>query len=184
MLCAVCALRAIGDAMCCMCAMCCMWAMCNRWRRRLEHMEQYFHAYRIDHILGFFRMWEIPKTGGPGCYSPSNALRENGLKNLKAIQTASNMMICGEDLGDCPPEVGPVLLELGILGLKIQRWCEGRTWKYPYMTVAASSCHDCSPCRLWWNQEWGSAEGMYRWFLLSLSIHAVACRGLYLHMQS
>ena len=75
-------------------------------------------------------------------------------------------MICGEDRGDCPPEVGPVLLELGILGLKIQRWCEGDTWKYPYMTVAASSCHDCSPCRLWWNQEWGSAEGIYRWCLV------------------
>jgi 4-alpha-glucanotransferase len=23
-------------------------------------MEQYFHAYRIDHVLGFFRIWEIP----------------------------------------------------------------------------------------------------------------------------
>ena len=51
-------------------------------------------------------------------------LRDNGLRNLRAIQKASNMMICGEDLGDCPAEVGPVLLELGILGLKIQRWCQ------------------------------------------------------------
>jgi hypothetical protein len=33
------------------------------------------------------------------------------------------------------------------------------------MTVAASSCHDCSPCRLWWNEEWGSAEGWYNFFL-------------------
>jgi len=137
----------------------CLW-----WRRRLQHMEQYFHAYRIDHILGFFRMWEIPSRGGKGSYSPSGGLRENGLRNLRAIQTASNMMICGEDLGDCPPEVGPVLLELGILGLMIQRWCEGHTWKYPYMTVAASSCHDCSPCRLWWNEEWGSAEGWFNFF--------------------
>jgi len=29
------------------------------WRRRLAHMAQYFHAYRIDHILGFFRIWEV-----------------------------------------------------------------------------------------------------------------------------
>jgi 4-alpha-glucanotransferase len=29
---------------------------CSWWRRRLAHMEQYFHAYRIDHVLGFFRM--------------------------------------------------------------------------------------------------------------------------------
>ncbi len=137
----------------------CMW-----WRRRLQHMEQYFHAYRIDHILGFFRMWEIPNRGGGGSYYPNGGLRENGLRNLRAIQTASNMLICGEDLGDCPPEVAPVLLDLGILGLRIQRWCEGHTWKYPYLTVAASSCHDCSPCRLWWNEEWGSAEGWFNFF--------------------
>jgi len=30
------------------------------WRFRLRQMAKYFHAYRIDHILGFFRIWEIP----------------------------------------------------------------------------------------------------------------------------
>lgn len=30
------------------------------WRRRFEHMKNYFDAYRIDHVLGFFRIWEIP----------------------------------------------------------------------------------------------------------------------------
>lgn len=30
------------------------------WRKRLAHMERYFDAYRIDHVLGFFRIWEIP----------------------------------------------------------------------------------------------------------------------------
>lgn len=30
------------------------------WKRRLKHMAQYFSAYRIDHVLGFFRIWEIP----------------------------------------------------------------------------------------------------------------------------
>merc|ERR1712205_143591 len=137
---------------------------CSWWRRRLQHMEQYFHGYRIDHILGFFRMWEIPKHGSGGRYEPSSGLRENGLKNLRAIQTASNMLICGEDLGQVPPEVGPVLLELGILGLKIQRWCDGKTWEYPLLTVAASSCHDTSPCRLWWNENWGEAERFFQSF--------------------
>jgi len=138
---------------------------CSWWRRRLAHMEQYFHAYRIDHVLGFFRMWEISKHGGGGQYEPRGGLREQGLKNLRAIQTASNMMICGEDLGNVPEEVGPVLLELGILGLKIQRWCDGKTWNYGYLTVAASSCHDCSPCRLWWNENWGEAERFFHEFV-------------------
>lgn len=30
------------------------------WRRRFEHMKNYFDAYRIDHVPGFFRIWEIP----------------------------------------------------------------------------------------------------------------------------
>lgn len=32
------------------------------WRNRLAHMNRYFDAYRIDHVLGFFRIWEIPAT--------------------------------------------------------------------------------------------------------------------------
>lgn len=44
------------------------------WRQRLEKMADYFDMYRIDHILGFFRIWEIPK-GAPsalvGYFSPS-----------------------------------------------------------------------------------------------------------------
>lgn len=30
------------------------------WMRRFHKMAEYFDAYRIDHILGFFRIWEIP----------------------------------------------------------------------------------------------------------------------------
>ena len=33
----------------------CMW-----WVRRFGNMAKYFDAYRIDHVLGFFRIWEIP----------------------------------------------------------------------------------------------------------------------------
>ncbi len=44
------------------------------WQRRLQVMARYFDAYRIDHILGFFRIWEIPKTAKSGLlghFSPS-----------------------------------------------------------------------------------------------------------------
>ena len=30
------------------------------WMRRFRKMSEYFDAYRIDHILGFFRIWEMP----------------------------------------------------------------------------------------------------------------------------
>ena len=32
------------------------------WRHRFQKMQDYFDAYRIDHILGFFRIWQMPKT--------------------------------------------------------------------------------------------------------------------------
>ena len=33
---------------------------CQWWIRRFQNMAKYFDAYRIDHVLGFFRIWEIP----------------------------------------------------------------------------------------------------------------------------
>jgi 4-alpha-glucanotransferase len=36
------------------------------WRNRFEHMSHYFDAFRIDHILGFFRIWSIPTTATQG----------------------------------------------------------------------------------------------------------------------
>lgn len=36
------------------------------WKRRLRKMSEYFDAFRIDHILGFFRIWEIPSEFSGG----------------------------------------------------------------------------------------------------------------------
>lgn len=44
------------------------------WRRRFTKMADYFDAYRIDHLLGFFRIWEIPMNavqGLLGHFSPA-----------------------------------------------------------------------------------------------------------------
>jgi len=52
------------------------------WKMRLSHMAYYFHAYRIDHILGFFRIWEIPSdyvTGIAGRYRPAIAVKKSEL---------------------------------------------------------------------------------------------------------
>ena len=42
------------------------------WRRRLAKMSEYFDAYRIDHILGFFRIWEIPINTEKSIYGVFN----------------------------------------------------------------------------------------------------------------
>ena len=47
---------------------------CQWWVRRFRKMAQYFDAYRIDHVLGFFRIWVIPvpeKSGLMGQFSPA-----------------------------------------------------------------------------------------------------------------
>lgn len=31
------------------------------WKERLKHLGRYFDAVRIDHVLGFFRIWEVPR---------------------------------------------------------------------------------------------------------------------------
>ena len=36
------------------------------WMKRFRKMSEYFDAYRIDHILGFFRIWEIPMNAVHG----------------------------------------------------------------------------------------------------------------------
>lgn len=44
------------------------------WKKRFTVMAQYFDAYRIDHVLGFFRIWEIPryeKSAKGGHFSPA-----------------------------------------------------------------------------------------------------------------
>ena len=44
------------------------------WKARLGKMSEYFDAFRIDHILGFFRIWEIPlgiKSGLLGHFNPA-----------------------------------------------------------------------------------------------------------------
>lgn len=44
------------------------------WLKRFRKMQEYFSAYRIDHILGFFRIWEIPTHsvhGLLGQFAPS-----------------------------------------------------------------------------------------------------------------
>lgn len=52
------------------------------WAKRLQKMTDYFDVFRIDHILGFFRIWEIPFNaveGLMGHFNPSLAFHKNEL---------------------------------------------------------------------------------------------------------
>jgi 4-alpha-glucanotransferase len=52
------------------------------WRGRMTHLERYFSAMRVDHVLGFFRIWELPghtRTGRMGRFRPSLPVRRSEL---------------------------------------------------------------------------------------------------------
>ncbi|MBO4586145.1 MAG: 4-alpha-glucanotransferase, partial [Bacteroidales bacterium] len=55
------------------------------WKGRMRKMSEYFDAFRIDHILGFFRIWEIPcqyKSGLMGHFSPAMPYPEDELRSM------------------------------------------------------------------------------------------------------
>ena len=75
------------------------------WRRRIARADRYYHAYRIDHVLGFFRICRIPDSeysGLMGHYSPASYisredLQENGFDNGR-IRWLSVPHIAGHEI--------------------------------------------------------------------------------------
>ncbi|MCC8115235.1 MAG: 4-alpha-glucanotransferase [Bacteroidales bacterium] len=65
------------------------WEEMNRdgfawWKARFRKMAEYFDAYRIDHVLGFFRIWEIPMDalhGLLGHFNPALPFTADELRN-------------------------------------------------------------------------------------------------------
>lgn len=84
---------------------------------------------------------------------------EQAYRILKTITSSTSMIPCGEDLGYCHCGISEILSNLGILSLKVIRWC--RNWqednqpfipwaKYPSCSVATTSVHDSPTLRQWW----------------------------------
>lgn len=56
---------------------------CQWWIRRFQNMSKFFDAYRIDHVLGFFRIWAIPTScvhGLLGQFAPSLAMTRDEIE--------------------------------------------------------------------------------------------------------
>ena len=121
------------------------------WRRRIEKLTDVFHIFRIDHILGFYRIYSFPWrpqrnqefvglsekqakkiTGGPlpGFFPRSDDTEKNRAANLAdgdkylrmVLEAAGVGEVVGEDLGCVPDYVRPNLEKLGIAGFKVCHW--------------------------------------------------------------
>ncbi len=84
------------------------------WVRRFTHMARYFDAYRIDHVLGFFRIWEIPShsvQGLLGQFSPALPMDEQEIAGFglqfrpEFLQPYISDQVLLEKFGDLAKEV-------------------------------------------------------------------------------
>lgn len=81
------------------------------------------------------------------------------MNKLPALKEATNMLICGEDLGMVPHSVPEVMQRLAILSLEVQRMPKDPTVEFfhpknaPYLSVVTPSTHDMSTIRGWWEED-------------------------------
>lgn len=188
------------------------------WRQRLQTMSRHFDALRIDHILGFFRIWSIPVGSGDaatGWYVPAKGYAEEqvrglesffnkdergqyhpplepascqgfdalseeeqqrllglsynyyykendalwtatALERLTSILSASDLLLCAEDLGVLPQCIHEVLRGLEIISLEVLRMPKllGRKFvepeDIPQLSLVTTSTHDMPSLRGWW----------------------------------
>lgn len=132
------------------------------WKTRLAVAERLYHIYRIDHIVGFFRIWAIPlgREGNEGHFIPEDdsLWTQHGEEIMQMMIETSSMLPIGEDLGTVPNDVRKSLHKLGICGTKVMRW--ERRWEgdkgfihpndYPPLSMTTVSTHDSETLQLWW----------------------------------
>ncbi len=93
--------------------------------------------------------------------------KKEAMEKLPALKRASNMLICGEDLGLVPACVPEVMKQLGFLSLEIQRMPKDSTKEFfhpndaPYLSVVTPSTHDMSTIRGWWEEERSRTQKFY-----------------------
>ena len=149
------------------------------WKQRLNYAENFYHLFRLDHVLGFFRIWAIPlgRPSQEGYFVPSNEMEwePQGRELLSMIARSTSMLPIAEDLGSVPDMVRPTLKEMGICCTKVMRW--ERKWEesnhfipiqyYPPISITCVSTHDSETLTLWWKNvpEEAKAYADYKhWF--------------------
>lgn len=144
------------------------------WQKRLAAAQKLYHIYRLDHLVGFFRIWAIPegKKATEGFFLPhdQNLWIPQGEKILRMMLQDCSMLPIGEDLGDVPPSVRDTMSHLGICGTKVMRW--ERHWDgdknfikptdYIPLSMTTLSTHDSEPLEVWWENFAEEAEKFAR----------------------
>lgn len=132
------------------------------WKERLKVCTSLYHLYRLDHVVGFYRIWTIPigRKAKEGVFMPENQNEwtRQGEKLMELMLDSSPMLPIAEDLGTVPTSVRQSLQKLGIPGTKMMRW--ERRWdddgsyipfdEYEPISMTTVSTHDSDTVKLWW----------------------------------
>ncbi len=131
-------------------------------RQRARRNADLFDGYRVDHLVGFYRMFVRPLGGGEGVFMPAVQAQQTVLgERVLRIFGEAGAEIIAEDLGIIPDFVRESLERLGIPGYRVFRWerhwhQDGQPYRdpaeYPPASVATSGTHDTEPLVIWWEQ--------------------------------
>jgi 4-alpha-glucanotransferase len=93
--------------------------------------------------------------------------RKEALRKVPPLKEATNMLVCGEDLGMVPASVAGVMQRLGILSLDVQRMPKNAHTEFfrpqtaSYLSVITPSTHDMSTIRAWWEEDRSKTQRFY-----------------------
>lgn len=125
---------------------------------RRDLLAHFFDYYRIDHAIGFFTFWKIPRgeKGSKGFFSEEDPKKylPKAQKRLRILLKDTTIKPIAEDLGTKPKGMDKLLEELKIPGIKLLRW-EPDTDEYPENSLSTISLHDTSLLASWYRQENG-----------------------------
>jgi 4-alpha-glucanotransferase len=131
-------------------------------RQRARRNADLFDGFRVDHLVGFYRMYTRPLDGGEGVFTPAHQDEQTALgERILRVFEQSGAEIIAEDLGVIPDFVRESLARLVVPGYRVFRWerhwnQEGQPFRdpaeYPPASVATSGTHDTEPLAIWWEQ--------------------------------
>ncbi len=112
------------------------------FRRTIGAILRHAHGLRIDHVMGLFRLFWIPRGGSPkaGAYVRYNADELLAILAIESQRTKS--IIVGEDLGTVERGVRPHLHRWGVLSYRLFWFEKTSAARYPEQALAAISTHD------------------------------------------
>jgi 4-alpha-glucanotransferase len=129
-------------------------------RRRTRRAAQLYDRFRLDHVVGYFRMYVKRMGDKRGVFDPAEEPDQlaRGSRVMRAMMAeAGGARLIAEDLGVIPPFVREALTELGVPGYRVIPWenDDGRfrdPRSFPSSSVATWSTHDTAPITTWWDE--------------------------------